>query len=745
MNANTLPSSLTSAELEVTADDEIQANRSRALLQLSSTDICAMDPTALAALQSVLGHGSEFGRWQTPRRWFPTGTISKRDVNLQKRIIALLPSESLRSKANEPRYRPLVMQAVKLATCYLLVVRMGPAGVGRKRFAESLDTSFVAEIAYSTAPVLFTLALRRWLEAERFDGADTKFLSLLQEEDIASLSKHRRANVRTECRRMQLLQDRGWWTNPPEIDASTKGTTPVAGDKVQPEPEEQRDPHLPLPDDYVSEMGLRSLWLIESLAPNLLALTQSVVDIWRDTNDGSNSRTVANRRRRLVTELLTRWEWKDTHGVPIQQPPFTLRLSRAGDKRASKKRETEAELHWPPRTLSALLGLCGNVQHAHLFVVSMSTAGRKAETLDLRRSCVEYASDGLPYATGRTFKLVRKHEGELRDWVLPDLAVKSIEQQVRLVNLVESIGKQNPDDDVNAKEREVTDHLWVQVSGGALSDRTQPLLHLDTAMLAYAKALGMDQKPGGQKIRPHRFRKTVGRLVALALTQAPKILMDVFGHKSIEMTLYYILTDKSLQAEIEQVGRELRVMRAVEAVEAIVAAEDASGAGLNLGSYGGPAALMVGRAIQVQRERTHQRGEQWGAESVRELAEILTLQGKAWEVVREGVVCTKLPGTESGPCNKSKGRPEPSHCQSNCNHRLEESFLREDVDKSIEYSVREFEVALQDDDVLMQAMWAGQIRAHLPRFADLQEKWKLNPTVQRVLVASNDEHSEVAA
>lgn len=451
---------------------------------------------------------------------------------------------------------------------------------------------------------------------------------------------------------------------------------------------------------------------------------------------------MVGRRRRIVEELLTQWEWKDENGVSIQQPPFAIKLSQHGKKRYEI---SEANSQWPPKTLAELLGLCGNVQQAHLFVVSMSTGGRKSETLDLRRNCVEYARNGIPYASGRTFKLVRMHEGEIRDWVLPDLAVKAIAQQVCLVDAMERLGRQNPAIDAHAKSRELTDHLWAQISSGAASDRTQPLLHLGDAIVAYAKAIGMDAKPGGQQLRPHRFRKTVARLAALALTQAPKILMDVFGHKSIEMTLYYILTDKSLQAEIEQVGRELRVVRAAVAVEAIVAAEDTTGTELNLGSYGGPAALMISRAIQVQRGRVHQRGEQWGTKSVRELAEILTLQGKAWEVVREGVLCTKLPGTESGPCNKSKGRPEPSHCQTNCNHRLEESFLREDVDASIEYSVREFEAALQADDELMQAMWAGQMRAHLPRFTDLQEKWRTNPTVQRVLFVSNGDQSEVPA
>lgn len=727
---------------EVSAADEMQTMRSRALLQHESTDLCSMDLNTLTRIQSVVGHGYEYGRWQTPKRWFTTATKAKLDVNLRDRIMASLPNDSLRSKAIELKYAPLLVQAVKLANCYLIALRIGPACMGRRQFDESLSASLISEIAYSTVPAMFALALSRWFDSDNWDDADTKFLSQLRQQDIELLSNSRRSKVLAECRRMQFLNDHGWWQDLPLLDLDTQGTTAVAGNKQDIEPERKRDSHLPLPDDYVSEMGSRSIWLIESLGPNLIALATGIITIWDATqNYEENTRNVNDWRRRWVEDFLMDWEWRDATGAPINQPPFAILLSQHG--KGGKK--NDADHQWPPKSLAELLGLCGNVQQAHLFVVMMSTGARKSETLDLRRDCIQYARDGVPYASGRTFKLVRMHEGEMRDWVLPDLAVQAISQQVRLIGVMERLSRQNPESDTRAKPRELTDHLWAQISGGTGSDRTQPLLNLGKAMAAYARAIGMDTKPGGQPLRPHRFRKTVARLVALALTQAPKILMDVFGHKSIEMTLHYILTDKSLQAEIEQISRELRVMRAVVAVEAIVAAEDSAETDSDLGSYGGPAALMIGRAVKVQRGRAHQRGEQWGAGNVRELAEILTLQGKAWEVVREGVVCTKLPGTESGPCNKSKGRPEPSHCQTNCNHRLEEAFLREDVDASIASSVREFETAFQEDDELMQAMWAGQIRAHLPRFSDLKEKWQTNPTVQRVLIASNEEQTEAAA
>jgi hypothetical protein len=220
--------------------------------------------------------------------------------------------------------------------------------------------------------------------------------------------------------------------------------------------------------------------------------------------------------------------------------------------------------------------------------------------------------------------------------------------------------------------------------------------------------------------------------------------MAVFGHKSIEMTLYYIMADKELRAEVEKVGRELRVMRSKEVIEKMVADEDAALSGLSLGGYGGPAALMVRRSIDTHKERLHRHGAEWGAANAQELAEILTLQGKAWEYVRPGVMCTKFPGTESGPCNKSKGHPEPARCQTHCNHRLEEAFLREDVDGSIKDALASYEQAGAAGEELVQALWAGQIRAHIVRFQDLREKWMAVPEVRELVEAQEEQQHEPA-
>ncbi|MDQ0140971.1 hypothetical protein [Cupriavidus necator] len=753
-------------------EEEIDASRSRALIDTSAQAVQSLDVERVLVLQNILQHGAQYGHWRTPTVWDITErSEARRNIDLRRRIVSYLPErlrnavletdvaiknglpservERISSLTMHPlQVRRILDGAVLTLTRYLVLLRMGPAGRGRAMNI-SLDPTNVKGIGYQFMAALLSIGVSKLLTPEERDFGATNsnakalsfeggYLSLVQPEDLDGWSKSMRKGMQGEALRMSVLAERGYWSDVPAVGENLEPVTKIAGPEKPIKEEDSKDSHLPLPDEYVSDLGHRSIWLIQELAPHLLAIAKEIQRIWECTEDVAlKPRSVLVRRRRQLAKFLSGYVWRDSQGRTIYEPPFKIRLNQQGKNSNVSKKAAKAPtatiLEWPPGTFVDILGLMQNLQLAHLFVVALSTGGRKSETLGLKRSCVQYAPNGKPYACGRTFKLVRRHDGELRDWVLPDLAVQALEQQVRLIELVEAIGPMCPERSASPLAQiEPSAHLWGRISGKK-NEPTSPLLDLNAALKTYATAMGMDTAPGGQSLRSHRLRKTVARLVALALTQAPKVLMDVFGHKSIEMTLYYILTDKDLQADIEQVARELRVMRAKKVVEEIVMEEEAQTIAARLGGYGGPAAVTVDRAITVHKDRLHRQGESWGADSAMELADILTLQGKAWQLVRPGVICTKFPGTESGPCNRSKGHPEPSRCQSSCKHRLEEAFLREDVDGAIRESVNAYLESGKNGEELVQAHWAGQVRAHIGRFEDLRVKWMENPTVRQLV------------
>lgn len=720
---------------------EVEATAGEAKLLFPVESVANLTREEAGTLQRLLHHGKAYGVWETRTDWAPPGArYAVVVVPIRKRIIHFLPPE-LKKDSENPVLNPLLDAGVLTLVRYLTLLRMGPSGRGRDSF-RSLGPSSIRAIAYSNGPQLLALAISKRIKGQKMAPvtmpqvpmSDTaNLLSDLTLDDLPDTKRH---NLIKECQRMDMLGAHGLWHDVPMLEQRSL-TQAMSGPALTNKAPIARDPHQPLPDEYVAEMGARGLWLIEDLAPNLFQIGETLMRIWTQHNPSWVPITIRDKRGNRVREFLATYKWVDSKGIPIVEPPFPLRLPKPKGFAAKWADGDGNECRWPPRNHVEYMALIGVVQAAHMFVALLSMGARKSEILSLKRDCVVYLADGRPHANGHTFKLVERYDGKERDWQLPSVAVTAIEQQARLVMLGEQLGYLTP----RGPEHKLTptgDHLWGQLSGAAgNSEPSASLDDVNKALIAYARALNMNIEPGGQRLRSHRFRKTLARLVALALTQAPRLLMDVFGHRSIEMTLYYILTDKDLRADIEAVSRELRVMRAQEVVEKMVK-EDAEAITVDVtqyGGYGGPAAVSIHRAIDVHREQLHRRGTDWGMDSPKELAELLTLQGKAWELVRPGVMCTKFAG-EAGPCNKSKGRPEPSKCQSYCSHRLEEGFLREDIDGAINDALEAYEQAIVNNETLTAAHWAAQVRAHVPRFPDLRDKWIVNSTVSALMITT---------
>lgn len=743
---NLEPSLLTS-----TCDDALRATDLQSIQHLGVSEI--------VELQSILMHGNTFGIWETPAHWAPFIQEGLRRIDLWRRILSYIPVEhkahfSLFSNADSAkRYQinraqggyafafQILIGAVLFLKKYLVLCRIGPSGLGNRGNGAPLDVTTLIIIAYQHLPALLADSITRHLIASRssqkslFFGIESskpiKYFEGYTPFNLQTFSSSARGCLLTEIKRMKKFRDLGFWHDAPLSKPHLNKPTAVAGSAEKVEAEKISHPHLPLPDDFIAHMGTCSLWLTQELSGSILTAADFVYSMFSNLEHEFSQLKKYHQYLHQVEKFLQNFKWTDSKGVEIGSLPFELSLSKFGSNSHLKRKEVRVDNVWPPRNFSQFMGLMNTLQAAHLFIISMSMAARRSELLHLQRDCLIHSKNGLSYAIGKTFKLVDAFEGEERDWVLPNAAVNAIERQRKLVCIGEKIGSR--DAQPPSKSPLFGNHLWAQLGTSASSRRTEPLIDINKALVKYAKDLGLEANPGGQRMRSHRIRKTIARLVALALIEAPKILKQVFGHKSIEMTLTYILSDENLRADIEVVSRELRIMRAKEAVEAMMEAEAKGRGSLQFGGYGGPAALALQRAVNQTTKRARESGVDWGASDALELASILTLGGKAWQLVRQGVVCTKFPGTESGPCNKSKGHPEPASCSSLCHHRLEEGFLREDVDASISAAIEGYKSSALSKDFLVQAHWAGQIRTNISRFSDLHNKWMEDPTVREIL------------
>jgi integrase len=514
--------------------------------------------------------------------------------------------------------------------------------------------------------------------------------------------------------RLRWLWNKGWWLDIPQEKAfgaveahldSTKNPTTAS--------KPGGDGHQPLPDEFVAQAGWRLIWIMENLGPALIDCGRQLATI---RNQVVQEAWAKGTRQSVIRVLLYRTsqsflanynDWRTPAGGKIDALPFAIDMA----INRKKKGGTGIEFSWPPRKFFFVSQLLQILQDAHMFLFLLASGGRISECLSLQADCIVCEKPDQETIAGRTYKLVYVEGGKPRDWPVPAVVLKAIQQQIELHQVIVSLG-----DELGYRStQDKATGIWVTGSGGEVHGNAGRRLNVTSKQLALTHLLR------GDSAKPHRFRKTLARLCALVLFGAPKILMDLFGHKDIAMTLRYINTDPLLRAEMIEIARDTTIMFAKDAIS-------------NIDSYGGPAARKLSAAIQQEKVRL---GRDLGADDMQRCAEILTDNGSLWTLVRPGVLCTKRP-SDMGPCTKARGMPDPAHCQTACDNRLEQAYLRDDVDRSIEQAVGHLAQAYADDDEYKAEEWEGQVLALLPRFPDIKKKWILHPVVAPLDVKSKE-------
>ncbi|CAJ0863775.1 hypothetical protein R77569_01648 [Ralstonia mannitolilytica] len=459
-------------------ESELASTRNQALQAFSVDSLQRLDSRKLTTLQHILRHGDQFGVWVTPREWVVPGTKETLlSIDLRRCIVRELhkhPSNCI-SNLEAESFSKCLDQAVLVLTRYLLLLRLGPAGMGRGQ-RQPMDPSTIFLVAYWSGPALLARAIAKQArDPLHLDPtiAGLQFeLPLLHPigiADLAPLSKSARGGVLLECKRMQMLSGAGLWWDVPSL-APPSTASAMAGPAQNNEKPDGRDSHLPLPDGYVAEMGRKSLWLMRNLAPNLLTIAEKMTQLWEDTaSQGGKSATIRDKRAKGTQKILAAHRWLDSQGGAFSAPPFPLQLPRPKQSKAKRKKQVdEGELRWPPRNYRDIKGLLSLVQTAHYFIAGLSMGPRRSECLGLQRDCVAYAADGRRYANGKTYKLVQRFEGKWRDWLLPDAAVDAIEQQLRIVTAAERIAyigiQAAPVADQQDASKNARKRLWAQLA-----------------------------------------------------------------------------------------------------------------------------------------------------------------------------------------------------------------------------------------------------------------------------------------
>ncbi|MBS1229803.1 MAG: integrase family protein [Proteobacteria bacterium] len=622
-----------------------------------------LDPENAARCQALLGHGSTLGIWETPE-WMTGGRApfrfqSRARIVLRERLLRGLAEPVQPSAALDV----LLDEGVLRITRYLLLIAMGPAHLVDGK--SSLDCTSIVTVT-DVVDELFSQGILRRLEQDDRTGGG--LLRHLTANDLQAFDRNKGRHV--ELVRLRKLTDLGLWNDPlPALE--TKRITNPKGKREKPKPETKSIPYQPIPDDYLSEMGPRVLWIVEDLGPNIIHLSEAIPELFEGIGNYNEARVTA------LARYFRQHTWRDREGRPITAPPFPL-VTATGKGYAKGKMRP----HWPPSSWEQVKVLAATLQSAHLWIALLAMAGRISEVETLERCCVEWRRDGKPYVDGKTYKLKKALAGVDRDWPAPVTLIHALGQQARLVAVWERIARALNGADLSNADSLVVDpnHLWASLGTSSSADPVKRLSGMNKALQMLAKRIGLSDRPGGVLLHSHRFRKTVARLAGIAIVDSPRVLMQLLGHKDIEVTLHYITTDKALAADIERVARELRIMRSQEVFEGIRASMQTG-----TKKYGGGGVPGVEAMIRQAKD--------WGAETSYELSVLLTANGRYTRLVRPGVICLK-PSLNNAPCT----------CDSSCENRIErlidDEVQRRDVLTVIPILIEEGNRAVDENSLL---------------------------------------------
>lgn len=677
-----------------------------------------LDVESALRCQMMLGHGGTFGIWETTETMVPHMRPSMRSIDLRRRIASYLPSDA----PGSPVLDKLLDEGALWMTRLALLMRLGPAGVaGRWRF-KRLDASTVANILYQYQAKLVALGASRRLDNRA--NSSMAFASALSAEDLGTLWA--KDELRSELRRMTQLRALGFWSDAPAA-REFKGQTTAVGGTPTPRPHERkRIPHPPIPDDYMAAMGPRVLWLTRDVGPNLIHLLETL-----PTMIGS-----AEAKHRKVTTCITHYfettVWRDRNGRVIEKPPFDLR--HAGDSEKHFRNDYSQPFKWPPRSWRSVQTLAVMLQSAHLWMALLVMAARIGEVATLRRNCVVFAPDGQAYANGKTFKASRALAGKEREWPLPEMMVDVFAQQVKLVEASERLARMIDRSAEMADLLGDSNHMWASLGASSRSDATEKLNSYDTTLQRFAVRIGMSPKPGGKSLYPHRLRKTLARLAGLAIDGSQKVLMLLLGHDDVTTTLGYMQSDRAFAKEVNDITRELRIMRGEALIEDMRAAlRDPNS--LPYGGHGGGGAPVLADSVLAYEEELHRSGEEWGVNTARDLSVLLTNNGESARLISAHIVCTKTAG-EVGLCSKKRGAIIAGNCQVECSNHIEDKTGRRDTERVIPILVQHAQKNIANNDWLPLQRDKKQLEQELKRYDDIGAKWRANSEVQTILGAA---------
>lgn len=264
---------------------------------------------------------------------------------------------------------------------------------------------------------------------------------------------------------------------------------------------------------------------------------------------------------------------------------------------------------------------------AAVTLIFATTGMRRSEVCKLRAGCLEEDSDGF-WLNYTVFKTSHASQGISRRIPVPDITAKAIKFLYELGESSRRYGQH--------------DFLFSTLIRGAFFGKPPSIVFIERALNRVAEATGLDSG-----MHSHQFRKSLAMYVIYQDSRNIDLIAHLFAHKSLRMTLRYLLALPSVAEEI----RKQLVINNIDILEEVISAASS-------GTIGGNAGIRIKNSIN-ESPAYFSKLQDGGRESLVEYIDSLLDQGIVMLHRTNMAICMKTAIThEFTPCN---GKNEDAH------------------------------------------------------------------------------------
>lgn len=252
-------------------------------------------------------------------------------------------------------------------------------------------------------------------------------------------------------------------------------------------------------------------------------------------------------------------------------------------------------------------------------VLILATTGmRRSEVSNLRSGCVTYSSEGA-WLTFTVFKTSVASQGDSITIPIPDATARAIELMERLF--------------ADARKHGGHEYLFAVITRQFFGNKAHGS-YPERAVKRVAQAAGIDDV-----IFPHRFRKSLAMYLIYQDPRNIDLIRHLFSHRSLKMTLRYILSLPGVHSEIRKTVIDQNVELLSEIVHGVLRDR--------IGGIGGNRVKETIDGSPVFKAKLQDDGK----ETLIQYVESLLDQGIQLLHRTNLAICLKTPGlTEDSPC-----------------------------------------------------------------------------------------------